>query len=338
MLDNPFIHEDSKVPKYQQVVNLIKSDIEKGVFHKGNRIPSINETSMDFYLSRDTVEKAYKKLREQGIITSVPGKGYYVNCEQPTCEIRVLLAINNISLHKRMIVNSFVETLGEHAVVETFVHHYSTEKLARIIEESLGNFNYYAIIPCFRDFSDKTREVMAQIPPEKLLLIDKDVKDLPGDYKVVCEDFEHDTYQILVSALDLVNKYQRLYFIFPDGNHYPPEIIASFKQFCVHYHFEYCITNVFDAEYVKPGNLYLVIEENDLVDIIKYCKNNHLIIGKDIGILSYNDTPVKEVLHNGIAVISTDFKQMGETAARLILEKRTEKINNPFYLIRRPSL
>lgn len=338
MLDNPFIQEESKVPKYQQVINLIKADIEQGIFKKGSRIPSINETSIDFYLSRDTVEKAYNKLREQGIITSVPGKGYYVSCEQPNNQIRILLAINKISAHKRMIVNSFVETLGESAVVETFVHHYSTEKLARIIEENLGSFNYYVIVPCFRDFSEKTKKVIAQIPSDKLLLIDKDVKGLSGDYKVVCEDFEHDTYDVMASALDLINKYQRIFFIFPDGNQYPAEIIASFKRFCTDHHFEYCITNVFRGKYIKPGDLYLVIEESDLVDVIKYCKQQQLKIGEDIGILSYNDTPVKEVLHDGIAVISTDFKQMGETAARLLLEKRTEKIKNPFYLIRRPSL
>lgn len=338
MLDNPFIQEESKTPKYQQVINLIKSDIEQGIFRKGDRIPSINETSMDFYLSRDTVEKAYNRLREQGIITSVPGKGYYVSCEQPNNQIRILLAINKISVHKRMIVNAFVETLGEQAVVETFVHHYSTDKLARIIEENLGNFNYYVIVPCFKDFSDRTRQVIARIPADKLLLVDKDVKGLTGHYKVVCEDFEHDTYEVLASALDLVNKYERLYFIFPDENQYPPEIIASFKRFCTDHHFEYCITNVFRPKYIKPGDLYLVIEESDLVEIIKCCRQQQLKIGQQIGILSYNDTPIKEVLHDGIAVISTDFKQMGETAARLLLEKRTEKIKNPFYLIRRPSL
>ncbi len=338
MLVNPFIQEESKVPKYQQVINLIKSDIEQGIFKNGCRIPSINETSMDFYLSRDTVEKAYNKLREQGIISSVPGKGYYVNCERPGNQIRVLLVINKISTHKRMIVNAFVEALGEHAIVETFVHDYSTEKLTRIIEENLGSFNYYVIVPCFRDFSEKTREIIARIPADKLLLIDKDVKGLTGNYKVVCEDFEHDTYEVMVSALNLINKYQRICFIFPDGNHYPPEIITSFKSFCTDYHFEYCITNVFSCENIRLGDLYLMIEDNDLVDVLKCCKQQQMEIGKDIGILSYNDTPIKEVLHDGIAVLSTDFRQMGETAARLLLEKRTEKIKNPFYLIRRPSL
>lgn len=332
------IFGDSRIPKYQQVINLIKSDIEQGIFKKGERIPSINETSEDFYLSRDTVEKAYNKLREEGVLVSVPGKGYYVNTAEPTGQLRVLLAINKISAHKKKIVSAFVETLGEAAVVETFVHHYSANKLERIISENLGKFNYYAIIPCFKDFTDRTQQVIEKIPADKLVLIDKDIEDLTGKYKAVCENFEEDTHQVLNSALDAINKYQKLYFIFPDGSQHRPELITSFKRFCTEHHFDYCITNVFDPTWVRPQDLYLVVEDDDLVDIIKYCKNNQLAIGQDVGIISYNDTPLKEVLHDGIAVISTDFQKMGETAAQLILEKRNEKVRNPFYLIRRPSL
>lgn len=338
MINFTQIQEDSRIPKYEQVMNLIKSDIENGIFKRGERIPSINETSEDFLISRDTVEKAYAKLREHGVIKSVPGKGYYVNCDQPVDKIRVLLIINKISAHKKKIVQAFVETLGEQAIVETCVHNYSTDMLKHILDESQGNYNYYAIIPCFKDFSEKTVQVISSVPEDKLLLIDKDVKDLRGKYKAVCENFENDIYDVLTSAIDRITKYQRINLIFPDGNQYVSDIMAGFKKFCVDYRYDYCITNVFDADYVKPRSLYIVIEEDELVNILKYCKNKQLEIGKDVGIISYNDTPIKEVLHDGIAVISTDFYKMGESAARMLLDRRTEKLSNPFYLIRRPSL
>ncbi|WP_372935324.1 GntR family transcriptional regulator, partial [Mariniphaga sediminis] len=72
------IDHQSEVPKYKQVVELIVSDIESGIFKQGQRIPSINETSEELLLSRDTVEKAYVFLRKKGILSSVRGKGYYV--------------------------------------------------------------------------------------------------------------------------------------------------------------------------------------------------------------------------------------------------------------------
>jgi len=81
-----------------------------------------------------------------------------------------------------------------------------------------------------------------------------------------------------------------------------------------------------------------VIEETDLVTLIKSCQTKGLKIGKDVGIISYNETPLKEILLDGITVISTDHHKMGETAAKLILENRKEKIKNPFVLIQRKSL
>ena len=73
------INHDSEIPKYKQVVQMIIADIESGIFKQGQRIPSINETSEDLLLSRDTVEKAYVFLKKKGILSSVRGKGYYVN-------------------------------------------------------------------------------------------------------------------------------------------------------------------------------------------------------------------------------------------------------------------
>jgi DNA-binding LacI/PurR family transcriptional regulator len=89
---------------------------------------------------------------------------------------------------------------------------------------------------------------------------------------------------------------------------------------------------------VTPGEAYIVIEETDLVSLIKQCKVKGLKIGSEIGIISYNETPLKEILLDGITVISTDHNKMGETAANLILSNSTEKVKNPFVLIRRRSL
>ena len=65
------IDEPSKVPEYQQIADKITSDIEIGLVKAGYRIPSINETSEEFYLSRDAVEKAYRVLRKRTMIALV---------------------------------------------------------------------------------------------------------------------------------------------------------------------------------------------------------------------------------------------------------------------------
>ena len=63
-----------------------------------------------------------------------------------------------------------------------------------------------------------------------------------------------------------------------------------------------------------------------------------LIVGKQVGIISYNETPIKKIILNGITTISTDFTEMGRIAARLVLQGSKEQLAVPFYLTMRNSL
>jgi len=58
-------------------------------------------------------------------------------------------------------------------------------------------------------------------------------------------------------------------------------------------------------------------------------------LGREIGILSYNETPMKEIIRNGITVISVNFVQMGQSIARFIsTQKPTNEIFIPEVIIR----
>ena len=62
------IKKKSSIPKYIQVADSISNDIESGKIKSGQKLPSINELSESNSLSRDTIEKAYKTLRENNLI------------------------------------------------------------------------------------------------------------------------------------------------------------------------------------------------------------------------------------------------------------------------------
>ena len=68
------LNPNDKTPKYKQIVRSIITDIERTVLKKNEQLPSISELSEEYYLARDTVEKAYRELKEQGFITAVQGK------------------------------------------------------------------------------------------------------------------------------------------------------------------------------------------------------------------------------------------------------------------------
>ena len=74
------------------------------------------------------------------------------------------------------------------------------------------------------------------------------------------------------------------------------------------------------------------------MEIIKKAAAKNLKLGKNLGVITYNDTPFKEILAGGITVLSTDFVNMGETMAQMVKKHSKEKIKNPFRLIVRNSL
>ncbi len=333
------ISENSRIPKYKQLINHIISDIQEGKLKFGDKLASINEASEELYLARDTVERAYKKLVEMGIISPVRGKGYYITSVESLEKIKILLIFNKLSNYKKIIYQSFVEALGDKATVHLHIHHYETGVFQNILSENLGNYHYYVIIPHFRDLSNETFELINKIPKDRLVLLDKNLEQIQGDYIAVYQDFQSDIYAALSQGMDLLKKYNKLVFILPqEKEKIALNIQDGFRKFCGLTKFNYDIIENEDFQDVEKGVAYIPVDESDLVSIIKFSRNKNLKIGKEVGVLSFNDTPIKEVLEDGISVITTNFARMGSLAAELILEKRRLKVRNEFSLIRRNSL
>ncbi|GAB2541521.1 GntR family transcriptional regulator [Rufibacter soli] len=332
------IDASSATPKYLQVVNAVIKDIESGKLKLGERVPSINETSEMYYLSRDTIEKAYKVLRQKGVISSVKGKGCYISKSFSVDKTRVLLLFNKLSAYKKAIYYSFLKVVGEEAIVDLHIHHYDGKICASLIQENLDKYDYFVIMPHISSNTEMFTQAMKQIPEEKLVLLDKDTKEYKGNCAAVYQDFERDIRVALHSGLDLLSKYKRFVLIYPREISYPFEIVKGFRQFCREMSMEHEVKGSTENEAVTPGTAYLVLEESDLANLITDARARNLALGKDIGLISYNDTPLKRILDDGITVVSTDHELMGETAGYMVKHKLREKIHNPFTLIRRSSL
>jgi len=333
------IDETRKTPKYLQVIDCIVSAIKQGKMRKGDKILSINECSNEYFLSRDTVQKAYDILEQRGIIAAIKGKGFYISRSDIAIKYRILLLFNKISNYKKQIYNSFIETMGNNAVVDLKIHHCNAKVLESLILDNLYDYDYFVIMPHFYEDIADAYSCILKIPKEKLVILDKDLTYVDKKYAAVYQDFKNDIVEALENGLESLKKYSQLILVFPKMVSYPVEIITGFRNFCLQQDFEKRIINEIKPDtYIKPGEAYIVIEETDLVQLIKNCNLKKLKVGKDVGIISYNETPLKEILMEGISVLSTDHAKMGETAARLILENKQEKIKNPFTLILRKSL
>ncbi len=327
----------AKTPKYRQIVNSIITDIERGVLKKGDQLPSISALSIDYYLARDTVEKAYRELRERGYISSVQGKGYYVQAAD-AAKLKILLIVNKLSSYKKIIYYAFLKTLGDRATVDLQIHHYSAVTFQEIIEKSLGKYNYYVVMPHFTQDLDKAnyRQVLDTIPTDELVLLDKDLPEITGNILRVYQRFDKDIFSALETALDLLVKYTRMVLLLPGDGNYPIEIAHGFRAFCVNYHKEFSIKENALREELQTGTAYVVIEETDLSELVKKVRQSNFSLGQEIGMISFNETTLKELLD--ITVITTDFEVMGQTAATLLLQNKRVSVKNPFYMIQRGSL
>lgn len=338
ILDTIKIDEYSATPKYLQLSNAILKGIQSGMIGKGDVMPSINEISFEFDISRVTAEKGYNHLKSIGVLSSVPGKGYFIKQTDHSQHLKVFLLFNKLSTHKKIIYDSFVETIGDQAAIDFYIYNNDFGLFKRLIEQRKDEYTHYVIIPHFIEGEEKAYEVINALPKEQLIILDKIIPRISGEFGAVYQNFERDIYTSLEKAADELAKYHTLNLIFPENSYAPREIIEGFINFCRDFAFNYQIIADITEEIIHEGQAYINIMEDDLVILIEKIIAQSLVMGKEVGVVSYNETPLKRLLLNGITTMSTDFKAMGRTAAELILSNSKEHFENPFYLTVRASL
>ena len=340
------IDENSRIPKYRQIVDSVIHNISNGNLKIDDKIPSINNFSEVFLLSRDTVEKAYHILKERKIITSIRGKGYYITRTKLISKVNILFLINKLSTYKMRIYNSFINTIGGNSHTDLHIYHCDNSLFVNLIEKNINAYDYYIIMPHFKtenlqhiSYTDDVIKAINMIPKNKLVLMDNNNLEIEGDFIEIYQDFENDIYNALKEGLAKISRYGKMILVYPENAiyPYPRRILHGFRKFCVEHKIDYeVLDEIYDDIILKKGDLFITIEETDLVSLVNQIRDKEFILGVEIGVISYNDTPLKDLL--GITVISTDFKVMGETASRMILNKEKGKIKNPFNFIDRNSI
>jgi len=319
------------IAKFKILSNAIAQAIQQGEFNMGEPLPSINVLSAEYSISRETVFKAFSDLKKRGIVDSAPTKGYFVAGEVNT----VLLLLDTYSLFKELLFNTFVETLGKEYKVELLFHHYNQSLFDTILQDARGRYSYYIIMNVD---DEKMSASIESLDPNKVLLLDM------GDYvkknlSYICQDFGHSFRDSLEEGLDLFAKYKKLVLCLRNDSPHPRICVPFFKGFCKAHHIPCQVrTQAMKLNDVEENVAYISPVTSEVVELVKFCRKRGLELGKDVGLVAYNDMPVYEVIDKGITSISVDFALMGEMAARHILDKEKNFKTLPARLIRRESL
>ncbi|MDP0494448.1 MAG: GntR family transcriptional regulator [Fusobacterium sp. JB021] len=101
------IDHNNPLPLYYQLANLIRKEIEQGLYKEGDKIPSERDLKEKFKISRVTVNKAINLLIEDGFLTRKRGQGTFINSSKVEF-FPGLLGFTEIIKNKNMIPSSKV--------------------------------------------------------------------------------------------------------------------------------------------------------------------------------------------------------------------------------------
>lgn len=322
------------LPIYKQIIQSVHKAIDEGILKQGDLLPSVNQIAAEFSLARGSVFSAYNEMRAAGIIDSIPGKGYFISGTQIKQAQNIFLLFSTFTPYKEILYNSFVSNLHGPCNVDIYFHHHNIKVFQTLIREQAPYYNTFVIMP---EVHEKTREILKVLDQKRTYLLDVGLKEFGKLYPGVCQNFEKDIHQIFTENSALFQKYENLILIFPPNNK-AQGIIGGFKKFTRGQRIASKVIAAATQHEIKQGDCYVVIDDNDLVQIIKKANTNGWKLGKDIGIISYNETELKSVIAEGITTITTDFEHMGKRLAEMIQNGETVMEENPFLMVKRKSV
>ena len=307
----PKVDKSLGIPRFIQLVRSFEDAVKSKQLIVGDLLPSVNELCKKCDLSRDTVFKAYTELKNRKLIESVPNKGYYVSSSTQD----VFLFLDTFKAYKEVLYGAFKHALPPSYNVDVHFHHYNPKVFEDTILNAVGKYSHYIIMNFDHELVEKT---VSKIDPSKLLCIDW-IVNVPKKCSYIGQDFGSPVYDNLLQIKSSLNKYNKLVFIYPEFTNHPTETITAFEKFCNDHSFNYEVIYKVSEIALKKGDLYFSVSDRVMAKLLDYAQDLNYSIGNEIGIISYNETPTKKYIKDGITVISTDFDKMGMQMANFIL-------------------
>lgn len=324
----------TQATKYQQIASYVKQQIEEGHWKVGDQIPSLSAISKQFGTARETAVKAYKLLKKENLLDSLPGKGYFVLSDEVQRRLRLFLLINHLTPSMEIFYEALRKNLPPETTLDLSFHHHIPELFEKELKAAQGRYNYYLIKPFDHPRVEAALEL---VDKRELVLVDRN--DFEKDcFASVCQDFCQPLQQALLKIHKNSPNYQYYHLVLSESNPHPLISCRAFDSLCRKYAVEQKISTSVEELALRRDGLYLVLSEADLAHILKLCKEKSLLAGKDIGILIWNESPLLEFVNGGIATLSADFKKMGKKVAEVVSQDKALHVLVPSKLILRQSI
>lgn len=321
--------------KHEQIINGVIEAIDHEFLKVGDQLPSINVMVEEVGYARKTIVNAYEELKDRGLVESKKNKGYFIISKETHQRKKVALLMYAFERFQEAFYNTLRAELGESVQIDVFFHHSNLQVFESILTNIYGKYGIYVIAP-IEDAG--VAEQLKRIPPEKLVIVDRNL-DIGDQYNYVTQEFQDSTKRLMLELLPRIQSFNKVVLFFRSDRDYPEGVLEAFYQLVGENNLNAEVQNQYQPGSVQAGSLYIFISDSDMWNILLDCRNQSLGIGTDIGLLSFNDHIMKDLIFDGITTISTSFTDMArETAVRITDMGNPKAVTIPTRLVRRNSL
>ena len=318
--------------KHDRLVQGVINAIDEKLLSPDDLLPSLNEMIRELKFSRDTVVKGYQELINRGLIGSTRGRGYYVTNGNTELTLQVALMMYNMDTFEEQFYRNFRAELGPNVHLNVFFHHGNIDVFETILTQIKGKYGMYVIAPIPHP---RTKELLEAIPRNRFLMVDR-YEPITGEFNHVTQEFAESSYRIFMELAPVIREYDEMIFYHNPESLDPKEIVAAFRRFLKDARVKGRVLPEFKPGSIEKGKVYFTLDNYALFEMLKECKKKKLKPGRDLGILSHNDEPAKELI--GITTYSADFSLMGKMAGESIMRRDMVRETMPMVLWRRNTL
>lgn len=317
---------------YKKIYHFIKEQIESGRLQIGDRLPTEKELSEQFSVSRITSKRALVELEQEGLITRSRGKGSFVAENQVTSPgankdlLLILPFASDYELgdYAKGIMTSIAET-GYRLMVQ----------LASTVR--LDTLSDYAGIIYYPEDVNHSIDFLFycdrhHIP---LVLLDKSL-DL-FQFPAVVADNKGGAYQLTQHLID--QDCDQIWFVATESFGEVSSVRDRYLGYLAAMAETSLPSSYFPKEKAETSDAYLnrlvtvlsettvpktgLVVENDwlAIQLIQKSMQAGLSIPDQVAIVGFDNSQASRLLHPKLSTAAQDFYQMGQEAARLLLQK-----------------
>jgi len=185
------IEQESPVPKYWQIAQVIRRQIDNKILSIGDKLSPERELSKQFGVSYFTIRQALTELEKQGLVKRRHGSGNFVSSPEEPTQRQIQFVFFNLDLYVARIIEGIedVAFLNGHRL---FVRDcdFDLVKEKKAIQETFKSSNAGLILYPGMKNSESNVETLRCLRREEypFVLVDRFFEDLDSSY-VVTDDF-----------------------------------------------------------------------------------------------------------------------------------------------------